>query len=582
MNQAELMAHYNEDCKPKFNERLFVKKDEDIIRELKNVILSCQRDQFFTIKVVKFEEVDDYFEIQRLLRDYEENYSRKSKSSSRKRENSYDYINLKDSDIKLLIVTYFISIKGVSRYLNVYIAVPRVINKFYMRLSGSIYSAMHQIVEASTYNNTTSTNSKSHRVVLRTILANVNLYRKNVNIKRSDKTTMKCIYYLANVFSKPLPAMKYLLAKFGYYGTLKMFNFSTDYIQITEYDPKDEDLYTFSKKDDVFISTPKYLFDNDAVLQSLVYTVYQAVIRNTQAKDMFSQEFWIRSLGLNFNNDSIEKGLSVLDSIEHVYDITTHRLIMLPEHVKANIYTLLKWMMCEFSNLRVKDNLDLATKRIRFAEYVAAMYSFKLSKGIYRIADLGNRADIDSVTKAINIAPMFLIEEMQKSTLVNYRDMVNDSDSFAALKFTYKGIAGIGEKSSNSVPVVQKMVNTSHLGRVDLNTSSNSDPGMSGILCPFADINEDGFFDKDFKEPMFWEKEFAELADNYRKMQGIREIYKFKESLGIKEEKYDDKTIDGLLVIYRKITPDPNKVFLGETEPGMPMEPSGLIRYRND
>ena len=580
MNQAEIMAHYNEECKPKFNERLFNKSDDEIIHELKNVILSCQRDKFFTIKVVKFRVVDDYFEIQHLLRLAEETSSRKSKSSSKKRENYYDYINLKDSDVKLLVVTYFISIKGVSRYLDVYIAVPRIINKFYMRLSGSIYSAMHQIVEASTYNNTTSTNSKHHRVVLRTILANVNLYRKVVNIKGPNKETMKCIYYLANVFSKPLPAMKYILAKFGYYGTLKMFNFSTDYIHITAEQVDDPECYTF-ERNDIFINVPKYLFDNDAVLQSLVYTIYQAILRNIRPDDLYDQEYWIRSLGLNFNNDSIDKGLSVLDSIEHVYDITTHKLIMLPEEVKANIYTLLKWMMCEFSNLRVKDNLDLATKRIRFAEYIAAMYSFKLSKGIYRIADLGNRADIESVTKAINIAPMFLIEEMQKSTLVNYRDMVNDSDSFAALKFTYKGIAGIGEKSSNSVPTIQKMVNTSHLGRVDLNTSSNSDPGMSGILCPFADIDEEGFFAKT-KEPLFWEKEFAELADNYRKMCGLREIYKFKEQLGIKDEKYDAETLDGLIQFYKKLTPEAAAVFEGPRIPGMPLELSGIIRYRND
>lgn len=580
LTQAELIAKYNNDCRPKFNDEFFIKRDEDIIEELKTVILSCQRDGSSIIKVVDFKVVDDYFEIQDLLRKYEESSSKsKSKTSSKRKENSYDYINLKDSDIKLLVVKYFIAIKGASEYIDVYIAIPRIVNKFYLRLSGSIYSAMFQIVEASTYNNTTSTNVKNHRIVLRTILGSVNLYRKIVDIKTSNGNTLKCTYYLANVFSKSLPAMKYLLAKYGFYGTLQKFGIPAYVIRISDIDPKDDNFYTFQKKDDFFISIPKILFDKEPILQSLVYTIYQAIIRATQVNDIFNQAFWLRSLGLNFNNDSIEKGYAVLESIANIYDIKTHKLIRLPEEKKSDIFGLLQWMMCEFSNLRAKDNLDLATKRIRFAEYCAAIYATKLSRGIYRIADIGNRADIDTIRKAITIAPMYLIEEMQNSKLVNYRDMVNDSDSFAALKYTYKGIAGIGEKSSNSVPDIFKMVNASHLGRVDLNASSNSDPGLSGILCPLGKTYNDGFFD-DFVEPMYWDKEFAELMDNYKKMIGLREIYQLKKSLNIKQEG-SEEDLNGLIKVYQRLIPNPAR-FEGQIEAGVPLEDSGSIRYRND
>lgn len=580
LTQAELIAKYNNDCRPKFNDEFFIKRDEDIIEELKTVILSCQRDGTSVIKVVDFRVVDDYFEIQNILRKYEASSSKsKSKTSSKRKENFYDYINLKDSAIKLLVVKYFIAIKGVSEYIDVYIAIPRIVNKFYLKLAGSIYSAMFQIVEASTYNNTTSTNVKNHRIVLRTILGSVNLYRKIVDIKTTEGNVLKCTYYLANVFSKSLPAMKYLLAKYGYYGTLQKFGIPSYVIKISDIDPKNEQFYTFQKKDDFFISIPKMLFDKEPILQSLVYTIYQAVIRATQVNDIFDQAFWLKSLGLNFNNDSIEKGYAVLESIANIYDIKTHKLIRLPEEKKSDIFGLLQWMMCEFSNLRAKDNLDLATKRIRFAEYCAAIYATKLSRGIYRIADIGNRADIDTIRKAITIAPMYLIEEMQNSKLVNYRDMVNDSDSFAALKYTYKGIAGIGEKSSNSVPDIFKMVNASHLGRVDLNASSNSDPGLSGILCPLGRAYNDGFFD-DFEEPMFWEKEFAELMDNYKKMIGLKEIYQLKKSLNIKQDK-SEEDLNGLIKIYQRLIPNPAR-FEGQIEAGLPLEDSGNIRYRND
>lgn len=576
ISQAELLARFASRNSEKFNDELFTKKDADIIRELQNVILSCERDKFFTIKVVKFRVINDYFEVQEALKEYEESSSRKGKN--RRKENSYEYINLKDSDINLLVVTYFISIKGVSDYLNVYIAVPRIVNKFYFRLSGSIYSPMYQIVEASTYNNTTSINTKHHRITFRTILANMNMYRNNITLKTTEKEQVKCIYYLANVFSKSLPAMKYLLAKYGYYETLKLFGIPNYIISITSEDPHNPEMYTFMKKDDLYISIYKYIFDNNSVIQSLIYTIYQSIIRATKCTELFTHEFWIRSLGMNFNNDSVEKGLSVLDSIEHIYDISTREMIRLPEEMKQDIYHILKWMMCEFSNLRIKDNLDLATKRIRFAEYIAAMYAVKLSKGIYRIADLGNRADIDSIRKAINIAPMYLVDEIQKSKLVNYRDMVNDSDCFDALKFTYKGIAGIGEKSSSSVPDIFRAVNVSHLGRVDLNASSASDPGLSGILCPLGTIYKDGFFD-DYKEPTFWDKEVAELFDNHRKMKGLKEIYTLKQSVGIKDDKYNPEELDDMITLYRRVAPRPDKLSGDKLEDGVPLEEGGVIRY---
>lgn len=580
VTQAELIARYNDEVTPDFNSALFERSDEKTIEELQNIILSCQRDnKLFRLKVVKFKVIDDYFEIQRLLREHEELFGRRKNKSSRKRENTYDYIDLKESDIKLLIVTYFMSIKGVSRYLNVYIAIPRIVNKFYFRLNGSIYSSMYQIVETSTYNNTTSSTSKKHSITFRTILANLNIYRNNMVLKSTKKDEVRCTYYQANVFSKSLPAMKYILAKYGLYGTFKLFNVNPDIILITREDPDDDSYYTFMKKEGIYISSPKYLFDNERIVQSLVHSIYSSIIRATNFEDVFTREFWVRSLGASFNNDSYDKGTSILDSIEHIYDISTQKLLVLPPEVKCDIYHILRWLMCEFSNLRVKDNLDLATKRIRYSEYIAALYAAKLSTGIYHISDLGNRADIDSIRKAINTDPMYLIEEMQRSKLVNYRNMVTDCDSFAPLKYTYKGVGGIGEKSSNSVPDIFKMVNITHIGRVDVNSSSNSDPGLSGIICPLLEPKDNGFFGE-YEEPMYWDKKFGELLDNYKKMLGRKELYKIKREFGLKADSNEEENLDGLISLYRKIIPNPNKFDTGIIEPGIPLEEGGLIRWQ--
>lgn len=531
MTQSELVAKFVKDKVPKFNEKLFMKSDEDIIEALKKVILSIQRDRTFIIRVVRFKVVDEYFEVQRALRNYEEatlSKKNKNRSANKRKENPYDFINLKDSDIKLLIVTYFISIKGVSTYLDVYIAIPRIIDKFYMRLSGSVYSPMYQILEASTYNNTTTANSKKDNVTLRTLFSNIIMTRDKGVLKTVDKEEVPCRFFIINAY-RPILCMKYILGNYGLYDTLKMFNFDgLICIDDEDYIPKD-DWYTFNRSN-IYVSVPKEIFDADFVFQSLVYTILDAVQRHTEAKNMFSREFWLRSLGMKFNNDSVDKGLSVLDSLEHVYDISTREITRLPDEMKQDIYHIAKWLMCEFANLRMKDNLDTGMKRIRFAEHIVAHYAKKLNNGLYRIVDLGNRADIDSIRKAISTRPMYLIEEIQKDKLVNYRDLVNDCDSFSALKFTYKGIGGIGEKSINAIPDSFRAVNPSHIGRIDLNTSSASDPGMTGVLCPLAEIYDHGFF-SDYEEPNTWDRKFDDIKQAYLDRVGRHEVKLFEKNV---------------------------------------------------
>jgi hypothetical protein len=156
----------------------------------------------------------------------------------------------------------------------------------------------------------------------------------------------------------------------------------------------------------------------------------------------------------------------------------------------------------------------------------------KISKGIYRVADLNKRANIDSIKKAIFTAPLFLLGAITKCKLINYRNMVNDMDSLTALKFTYKGISGLGEQNSNSIPDIYRTINPSHLGRVDLDSSSPTDPGITGTICPLVDMYNDSF--SDFQEPNFWETEFKETMDNYKKTVGLKEVAVFKDKvLGI-------------------------------------------------
>ena len=52
--------------------------------------------------------------------------------------------------------------------------------------------------------------------------------------------------------------------------------------------------------------------------------------------DIFMDTFWLLSLANEFNNQNVEKGISILSSLEFIYDRTTKLKIRLPDYVKEN------------------------------------------------------------------------------------------------------------------------------------------------------------------------------------------------------------------------------------------------------
>lgn len=571
-----LVHDFNDKYRLKFNPALFAESDEGIIDEVKKVILSCQRNTFFTIRVDGFEVIENYSDIMQTLFRYEEQFGYKNKS----KDNVYSFINLKDTDMRLLVVHYYISIKEESENITVLIGVPRTVDRYYFKIGGNTYSALWQIVDASTYNSSTSS-SKKHSVTLKTMFMPIRIYRYITNHKNSLKDfysgeMISCTFYTSFIFRKSLLLMKYILAKFGYYGAVKFLHL--DLINITDYQPGlDAELYIFNKFD-IWITVPKVIYDRDQVVQSFVYTIYSCILKTTVYQELFTDGFWLLSLALEFNNQNEEKGVSILSSLEFIYDQTTRETLRLPQEFKQDVYSVLKWMIGEFNSLRIKDNLNVSIKRIRRAEYIASLYAMKLSTSIYRVSDIGKKANIESIKKAIVTNPMYLINAISSCKLISYRNFVGDLDSMVALKFTYKGISGIGEKS-NSMPNMYRAVNPTQLGKVDLDASSPGDPGATGTLVPRAKIYDGGMF-SNFTEPNSWERQFTETLSNYKALKGYKEaLIASQELLGYNEADNIDIVNDYIDGATQLIKPLIKLSSEEEILDGLPLEESGLICY---
>ena len=557
MNQAEFIYKYSDKYRPKFNEELFKRSDDDLIEAIRNVIYSCERDLSFTIKVLDFTVIDNYDDINYTMWQYEDSIINKTKknkdgtetkkSSKSKKDNIYSYINLDDSDIKLIKITYFIQITEkkdglVNNTITVYIAIPRLIDDFYFRINGNYYTAMYQIVDASTYNNTAS-KRKEQIVTLKTIFSPIRIYRYTLSIKDIDGNLIPCTYFISAIFNKSLLVMKYLLAKMGYENTKQFLGIDGIDI-VSNIDHINKDNYYIFPVRDMYVIIYKYVYNNIQIAQSFVYTLLSIInyIKDVPFENIKENDTFLKALGAEFTNTDnpmaastvIEKGKSIISSLEFVYDKITQKDLKLQEDDKKDIYSVLRWMIYEFNSLRAKDNLDITTKKVRWAEYLAAMYAARLFRGICQISDKGANADLNTIRKAIQIPPMHLINAISKCQLVNYKSCVNDLDSIIALKYTYKGISGIGEKS-NAISNAYRSIHPSHLGRVDIDSSSNSDPGVSGTICPLANLY-DGHFEQ-YEEPNSWESELAKVIDAYKAINSKLEINRLIGDHNLAEQK---------------------------------------------
>ena len=515
ITQAEWIRDFNDSYRPEFNPVLFERSDDAIIEEVSKVILSCQKDKYFTLKVLSIEPIKDYESVYNTLRQH---YERRRKKNT-KAENPYDYIQIRDSAIMLLKVRYFIQKNGVERMkvdgvdqdvenpntvLEVLIELPKFVDRYYFRLQGNLYNAIYQIVDGSTYNNSTTNNSKNDNVTLKTLFMSVRIYRMFRDLQDlTTKEKVHTIIYTSIIFKNHVNVMLYLLAKYGLYACLELFHIHC--IRITTEPIEDPDWYCF-KKHNLYVSVPKDMFP-EPVVQSMLVTILDGIFKDTTINAIYTWGYWLTILGYNFKNATIDKGLFVLDSLESIYDINTKESLHLPEENKKDIYMVLKWLICQFPELRSKDNVDVSIKRLRIAEYIAHTYAMKLTKGIHRISDLGKKVKLKQIVSAVYTQPQYIISKIiLMSNLVSYVDLVNDNDATQVLKCTYKGISGLGEDGAKVQPIY-RLVDASHLGILDLDTSSASDPGMTGMICPMTNLENKSF--TDYEEPNDWDERYT-------------------------------------------------------------------------
>ena len=327
MSQKEFIRKFSEQKREEFNPYFFERENQDIFREVERIIKSCERDQYFSIKVVSFREITGYQEVRDALYQHEEE-RRAMKRKAPKTPNMYEFIPIDDSDIMLLEIIYALRINGEKPEedtLKVLLELPRFVDKYYYRLAGKLYAPVFQIVDRSTYNNSTSDDSsnkvnKSETNTLRTQFMTIRILRKS--IKLTDYLSgeqIDCTVYDAYIFTKTVRAIKYLLAVYGLYGCMDFLGIQNQVFISKEADVN-VDNYCFCRGD-IYISVPKMIFKN-AVVQSFIATVIECIKEplpgskkdnKTEYDELFNPRFWLVALSSSFKDrdSSVEKGIAI-------------------------------------------------------------------------------------------------------------------------------------------------------------------------------------------------------------------------------------------------------------------------------
>ena len=242
--------------------------------------------------------------------------------------------------------------------------------------------------------------------------------------------------YFIYVLKKEIPFMLFYLSK-GAKFALDFLGVS-NVISFIDKLPKkhEEDMIYFQLSSRCYIRVVKSLFLKYQYIQAIVGGFCYVTTNRVTLEQLEDPKVWIKKLVVPSN---YEKGKTILQFFNRLMDESTKNILKVHDYHLDNIYTVIRWMMQEFNELRLKDNLDLRNKRLRKNEYVASLLTLAFSDRLKRIVSLGDKASIDNYKELLKFPGDILLQKMNQSGILRFNDTVNDMTFFNKFKYTSKG-----------------------------------------------------------------------------------------------------------------------------------------------
>lgn len=458
------------------------------------------------------------------------------REKKRRKNERYDYKYINDTRCGKLTIFVEITLtetdedgkKFIHKYpIKKVILIPLKDDKtgeFYIK--GKPYYMIYQIVEKSTYTSRDSVVLKSLMpiAVRRGVIEEDESITNTLTNEALKALGKECVdtvgkeyvlpVYYVLVLRKEVPAILFYMSKGINYclNFLGLNNVITFKRKIDENDAYKDYIY-FHISNKCYLRVVRDLFDKYTYIQSVVGGILHVTTNRTTIESLNEPKIWIKKIS---NPNNYEKGKDILKFFNRLCDETTKKILKTHTYHKRNIYTILRWIMMEFNELRMKDNLDLNTKRLRDEnEYIASLLTKELSRRLNRILSLGDKASIDNYKELFKFPGDLIVQRINSSGILRFNDSVNDMSFFSKFKYTNKGPHALGSKNTNNIGIRYRGIHPSFLGNIDILVCGNSDPGTSGMLSPYNKMKSFYFDDSDEQDDNLYEIE-KEVQEKYQ------------------------------------------------------------------
>lgn len=381
-----------------------------------------------------------------------------------KNPNIKRFMHLEDGRYAELRLLFHLECNGESEDITKKILVPIPNDDLYYLIKGTKYFLMYQVVDNSTY--TTKKN-----LTLKSMMP-IPLQMSMEKFSDINDNDYYAPLYTIQLFKKNINVVLFYLAYFGYAKTMEYFSLDRIMRVVPSADPDIDTSLFFQINSKMYLEVNKKFFDKYQYTRTMTVMLLSLMNNRMNDESLNDKAYWINmigSIGTTNKNNQYEKGLNTLTFFNRMLDDTTKKILKLHPVHKQDIYSIIRWLVMHFDDLRKKDNLDLNNRRLRCNEYVAALLTTTFSERVNRVISMGSKATLAKVKDIFKFPGDILITQLHKSGLLRYDDKVNDLDFFGKLRITMKGPNSLGGTNENNISAKYRGIAPSYIGRIDLN-----------------------------------------------------------------------------------------------------------------
>ena len=363
----------------------------------------------------------------------------------------------------------------------------------YLLIKGKKYLFQYQLTESTTY-------TTSSALVLKSLMP-IQVRKKKLFMKDIYGAEYELHAIEVLVFKKYENPMYFYFATMGWSNALEYLSVG-QYISVVEdYDDQDDKYIYFKVSTTVTLKVKRKAIASDYV-RSILGTIGAVLNNRMTNENIHDKDMWISRIGAFKTNTAKsshhEMGKRHIMLFNRMLDESNKEELKLVIYNKRDVYAIIRWLMQNFKECWAKDNLDILTKRLRCNECINSLLNTIISDKIKRFVNTtANTAEKleQKYDTLFSFRGNEIITKAHSSGLMRFDEMVNDMDFFQKFKFTQKGANSAGNRSSKTISSRQRALHPSHLGRIDLNVCSASDPGLTNYIVPTCET--DGLYFKD-------------------------------------------------------------------------------------